>query len=356
MSPFDPRVSDPAHDHQAGSRGEQFIWPPRQAHSDTSATPPQARGDATPSSVRTNRSPPAPQTGSSPIPAAPPPSSAATPSGVRRFLVALRQILHDTERTWFDVQCPVLAERLHALGWRPDPPEVYCHRCGWTVGPHDATSRACSRCEHRRPAWKRLVRLGVYRPPLKRLVQEVKFTRWRRLGADLGDLLAESVAGAIAAERRRRPDLPSRVVVIPVPTTFRRRMGRGIDHTTILAAQVARRLNAPLLLRVLKRDHRPSQVSVQSSDRARNVANTIHPRRRRGTDLRNTLVIVVDDVTTTGATLRAACRGVIASHRAAAGREAPFELWTAVVAVTEPDERPKQGNNTVGCGEGESGK
>jgi predicted amidophosphoribosyltransferase len=243
-------------------------------------------------------------------------------------------MLFEAERVWLDVRCPVLKERLEEIGWRPDAADAYCRRCGQSVRPNEAEGDGCSQCAGARPAWSRIVRLGAYRPPLTRLVHEVKFTKWRRLGSDLGAMLGEALCTVIEEERRRRPDLPRDVVVMPVPTTFRRRTARGIDHSRVLAAAVAKKVKGRLLVGVVRREHRASQLQVQPSDRAANVAGAFHARGKRGMDLSGKVVVVVDDVTTTRATLRGACRAVARAHRLSGGK-GRMEVWGAVVAVTE---------------------
>ena len=98
------------------------------------------------------------------------------------------------------------------------------------------------------------------------------------------------------------------------------------------------------MVRPIRRDHRPSQTHVAPSRRQENVANTFHPRApwlRPKLDGR--LVIVVDDVTTTTSTLRAACRAVLQCDREERGKSdgngkgKPVAIWTAVLARTSPD-------------------
>lgn len=250
----------------------------------------------------------------------------------RRIGRALADLLYHAEREWLDVRCPDLPHRLDELGWAPDASDAYCPRCGQSVK-RDADEDGCPSCTGTRRPWRRIVRLSAYEPPMTRLIHEVKFTRWRRLGRDLGILLGTRLKEAIERARADDPGFPSRIVVVPVPSTLRRRLARGIDHSAVIARAVARTVNGRMMTNLLRRKHRPSQLSVLPSERVANMAGAITPRRKRGRDLSGRLVIVIDDVTTTGATLRGACRAVHAAHRAAANGR--VEVWAGVLAVTE---------------------
>ncbi len=245
--------------------------------------------------------------------------------------------LRSIERTWLGLTTPPLAERIAQAGWAPDEPHLYCPRCGHNVGPHEADDTGCSRCRAKRFPWDRLIRLGEYSGLLRECVQEVKFTRWRRLGHELGLLLGRSLAAAID-----NAGLPRhRCILVPIPCSFRRRLARGIDHTLVLTRGVRAATGLPIL-RALTRSHRPTQLSLPASQRPANVANSIHI--RRGISLAGLHVILIDDVTTTRATLLAAARGLQATRKALTDNkiECPASLWTAVVAVTPIAGSPPQ--------------
>ena len=112
----------------------------------------------------------------------------------------------EIERTWLDVTAPPLAQRMAQEYWSPDAPAEYCRRCGLSVERHArADDGQCSDCRHGetpRPPWQRLIRLGEYEAPLSQWIGEVKFTRWRKLGRDLGRVLGDSV---LAEMERRTP-------------------------------------------------------------------------------------------------------------------------------------------------------
>lgn len=257
------------------------------------------------------------------------------------------------EHTWLGLASPPLAERSAAEGWHPDDPGAYCWRCGRSAGAFAVGADGCSECESTRVPWARVVRLGSYLPPLSALVREVKFTAFPRLGVDLGRLLGSAIASALreaVAEGRLAPG--PRVEIVPVPTSFRRRLARGIDHAAAIARGVAGVAPTGETWRVrpdLSRSHRPSQLSVNPSGRARNVAGSMRPS-ARGQWRRNwsawrareslttpstgqvsRVTVLIDDVMTTGATMREACR----AYRLLYGT-ADTELWAGVLAVTPP--------------------
>ncbi len=236
--------------------------------------------------------------------------------------------LRAIERTWLSLSRAPLADRIADAGWAPDEPHLYCPRCGHNVGPHESDDTGCPRCRGKRFPWHRLIRLGQYSGLLRECVQEVKFTRWRRLGHELGLLLGQSLARAL--DSAGIP--PDQCALVPVPCSFRRRLARGIDHTLVLTRGVAAATGLPIR-RPLSRAHRPTQLSLPASQRAANVANAIRcrPGPTPGT------LILIDDVTTTRATLLACAKAI---HKAS--HHSGLRLWTAVVAVTPHPDDPRK--------------
>ncbi|MEO1129035.1 MAG: phosphoribosyltransferase family protein [Planctomycetota bacterium] len=229
------------------------------------------------------------------------------------------------ERTWLSPVAEPLSRRIADGLWAPDAPDAFCDICGSDVGPYEASEFGCAACCARRLPWSRFVRLGRYAPPLERWVQEVKFGAFHALGRDFGRLLGCALREAGVLE-----SLGAAPVIVPLPTSVRRRMVRRIDHAGVIAQGVARELGASLV-RALRRGHRPSQRAVAPSERAANVRGAFRARGVGG----GRSAVLVDDVTTSGATLRAAAREL---RRAGWG-----ELWVACVAVTPAPERPGAG-------------
>jgi ComF family protein len=96
--------------------------------------------------------------------------------------------------------------------------------------------------------------------------------------------------------------------VVPVPLHARRRLTRGFDQVELLLAHARRRdplAAGPILRGVLRRQRStPSQTRLAARDRAANVRDAFVV--VQASAVAGRTVLLVDDVTTTGATLRAA--------------------------------------------------
>jgi predicted amidophosphoribosyltransferase len=105
------------------------------------------------------------------------------------------------------------------------------------------------------------------------------------------------------------------VVLVPVPSSAWASRARGADVAALLAGRAARDLRAPGRparavrgLRQRRRVH--DQAGLGAPGRAANVAGAFTVRRPARRRLRGRVVVVVDDVVTTGASAAEACRAL----------------------------------------------
>jgi ComF family protein len=169
-----------------------------------------------------------------------------------------------------------------AHGWR-------CLACGALL---PAIGAACC-APPERTALDALWAAFDYGPAVRDSVHRVKFGRDHRLCRSLGRLTARLAARGIP--------LPA-AEVVPVPLSRRRARERGFDQAVLLAREIGRAMQVPLadgrLARV--RDI-PPQATLDAAARRANPRGAFAAAGRRGAP--GGIVLLVDDVYTTGATM-----------------------------------------------------
>jgi ComF family protein len=137
---------------------------------------------------------------------------------------------------------------------------------------------------------------GNYVPPLREIIIQMKF-RGITLPASF---LADWLAGAFGDRLRCRPG----AVLVPIPLHPGRENRRGYNQAALLADHLGGCLDLTVNHDVLYRSKntRP-QATMRLADRARNVRNVFGAAAVEGDDR---AVILVDDVVTSGSTMRAA--------------------------------------------------
>lgn len=141
----------------------------------------------------------------------------------------------------------------------------------------------------------------------RHVVLGLKYRNRRRVARHLAGLLVNRL---LAQHEHRQVDLTNIDVVTWAPTSSSRRARRGFDHGELIARTVAHQLGLPCR-RLLERHGR----SVAQTGRPR--AERLHgPVFRARPGLEGRRVLVVDDVVTTGATLRSAADALTAAGAA----------------------------------------
>lgn len=224
-------------------------------------------------------------------------------------------------------------------GWEPG---ASCWRCATSVGPHEVDGDGCGSCRGKKLAWERAVRVGTYDAPVRDAVRELKFHTWRRTGRELGAALGERIAEALKQGNVE----PREALIVPVPMTFRRRMARRVDHTMVLAQSASRVCGTPIAP-ILAARGRPEQVGLSATARAANMRGAFRASPGAKRILKRAdrvrVLIVLDDVRTTGSTLTQACRAARQISEALTG--ADRAIWTAVAAVAGDSSRRPEGDS-----------
>ncbi|GAB3759439.1 ComF family protein [Microlunatus parietis] len=153
---------------------------------------------------------------------------------------------------------------------------------------------------------------GWYDEPLRRLIVGHKERQALGLAPVLGELLAVACWHLIRT-RPTRPD--GELTLVPIPSARAAVRSRGYDATTALARRAAALLRpaAPVRVRRLLRHHRSvhDQSGLDAAARQRNLADSLRVRDAGSTQ--RGMIIIVDDLVTTGATLTEASRALAAA-------------------------------------------
>ena len=175
---------------------------------------------------------------------------------------------------------------------RPITPPV-CDGCG---DPLPRAGAPCRDCSAHQSAVTRARAIGEYEGTLREIIHALKYA---------GRL---SLAKRLAAEMslRGRALLEDIDCIVPVPLHWRREHQRGFNQ----AREIARHLGPPVVCALIRRRATRPQVELAADRRRANVAAAFAAKRSwlRAPDIRGKKVLLVDDVSTTGATLDACAR------------------------------------------------
>ncbi len=190
-------------------------------------------------------------------------------------------------------------------------PSPVCSRCGHPVQHAGDPCRWCREW----PSGLSTVRAAfVFEGAMRSSIHRFKYRGEHARGQFLGKLLADHAESAVA--RRKEPV----DIVVPVPLHLRRRRARGYNQAEILAKRVAERLAVPLSGGLIRTGKTQPQARLGRSERWENVKDAFQ---WKGAPLTGEHVLLIDDVTTTGATLASAATAVVA---AGAGRVTGLSL------------------------------
>ena len=180
---------------------------------------------------------------------------------------------------------------------RPLTPPL-CDRCGDPLPSWRVVTLPTALCPRCRRAFRFVDRgraIGAYDGALRGIIHAFKYEGRRSLACPLGALM-----------RRRGADvLEGAACAVPVPLHHTRRRHRGFNQ----AADLARHIGMPAVAALRRVRATQSQIGLPAARRHRNVRDAFAVTRHAAA-LAGSIVVLIDDVSTTGATLEACARAL----------------------------------------------
>jgi ComF family protein len=204
------------------------------------------------------------------------------------------------------VLCPSCIAKIQPV------PSPFCQLCGTPL----STYGVCKNCQYHHPNLSGQRAVGLYQEPLRGCIHGLKYDGNTRLAEPLGLLLAQAY---------RRYGMQADML-IPVPLHSERQKQRGFNHASLLAEVCSANLGVPMNDSILLR-HRATvaQIDLHPRERYQNVAGAFACASVSASGaLYRRRIVIIDDVSTTSATLEACATPLFA-----AGAK---EIWGLVLA------------------------
>ena len=190
--------------------------------------------------------------------------------------------------------------------------EPFCAHCGDPIDGQAGKSFTCSLCVKSAPAFDLARSAARFRGPLRPLLHQFKYAEATHLSGDLTRLLAACV------ETHYDPVQVDMIAFVPL--FHRRERERSYNQARLLAERLGRRYDRPVLRGLTRVRDTGTQTRLHMAERVENVKGAFVVTEPRWVEGKTFLLI--DDVMTTGATLRE----VAASLKAAGA-------WRVLVAT-----------------------
>lgn len=189
-----------------------------------------------------------------------------------------------------DHEDPLFCKECQSLLTPIDPIE----RCPYCFSPEfNLTMKCCLRCIENPLLIDRIAAVFDYEGPAATLVKQLKYS---------GKTYLASGAGAYLASQYIALELPLPDVIVPMPIARLKKIERGFNQSKLLADAFAAIIHRPVMEVVMRRSGDFSQAGLDVDQRRQLDSSSFVLKPQ--TKLYGKTVVLIDDVMTTGTTLK----------------------------------------------------
>lgn len=207
-------------------------------------------------------------------------------------------------------------------------PFIKGHKCLCCGAPLKDESDYCNRCQYERGAFDKNRSPLAYDGDTKRIIYALKFGKKKYIAQTLGALMADTYLNE---------SMDGEIIVF-VPMTSEEEKKRGFNQSELLAYEVGKRLDIPVLPALVKIKDTKAQKELQGKDRALNLEGAFACVYEQ---VKKRKILLIDDIFTTGATanecskvlLKAGARSVSVLTSAVAILKIPVESNDGTVQI-----------------------
>ncbi len=169
-----------------------------------------------------------------------------------------------------------------------------CDRCGAVLPEEFLPAERCPACKDFSLKFDAVYPLGRYEGALRELVLKTKRLSAEALSLTIGRLLAQRLGEKLAGFRAD--------AVLPIPMHWAKRLLRGVNSPELLADCLGGKLGVPVVRTIVRCRYTGPQKDLLPRERFRNVRGAFRLRRSDRERWRDSRLLLVDDILTTGAT------------------------------------------------------
>ena len=185
----------------------------------------------------------------------------------------------------------------------PYLPNSHCFRCAL---PQRKNQQQCDECNQQTPPWQQLIACMSYTLECQYLIKQYKFSQQPQLHLLFSGLLSRTITSNIMQHNYNLPE-----ALICIPLHKKRQAKRGYNQAQLLASALSKQLQIPLIAekQFIRARYTAPQAQQTAVERSANMHNAFQVTQRFSVKH----IALIDDVVTTGETIKAACLTLFAA-------------------------------------------